>query len=161
MCLICWVKNIMSTVTRREKVASSNDGLIEGLKGSGKKGYGGWWWCGGTRQRKKVTGGGCHQNANVVWDIYCRVLMQFKTGSLSCSPSPGPCWALINQPLKADVTWIALHTACSGCSVSTRKRLKNLWRCPLMMVDPEEIQIKDVCDVAIKIKKGNNYDSER
>lgn len=53
---------------------------------------------------QKVTGGGSHQNANVVWDIYCRVLMQFKTGSLSCSPSPSPCWALINQPLKADVT---------------------------------------------------------
>lgn len=60
---------------------------------------------------QKVTGGGSHQNANVVWDIYCRVLMQFKTGSLSCSPSPSPCWALINQPLKADVTWIALQTA--------------------------------------------------
>lgn len=53
---------------------------------------------------RKVTEGGSHQNANVVWDIYCGVLMQFKTGSLSCSLSPSPCWALINQPLKADVT---------------------------------------------------------
>lgn len=60
---------------------------------------------------RKVTGGGSHQNANVAWDIYCRVLMQFKTGSLSRGPSPSRCWALINQPLKADVTWIALHTA--------------------------------------------------
>lgn len=60
---------------------------------------------------QKVTAGSSHQNANAVWDIYCSVLMQFKTGSLSCSPSPSLCWALINQPLKADVTWIALHTA--------------------------------------------------
>lgn len=59
-------------------------------------------WGGETAQ--KVTGGGSHQNANVVRDIYCRVLMQFKTGSLSCSPSPSPCWVLINQPLRADVT---------------------------------------------------------
>lgn len=59
---------------------------------------------GGNETAQKVTGGGSHQNANVAWDIYCRVLMHFKTGSLSCSPSPSPSWALINQPLKADVT---------------------------------------------------------
>lgn len=52
----------------------------------------------------KVAAGCSHQNANAVWDIYCRVLMQFKTGSLSRSPSASPCRAPINQPLKADVT---------------------------------------------------------
>lgn len=95
---------------------------------------------GETRRRKRWRGGGIHQNANVVWDIYCRVLMRFKTGSLSCSTSPSPCWALINQPLKADVTWIALHTAAIR-SVWARQQLKNLWRCHLMMVDPEETEL--------------------
>lgn len=81
-------------------------------KAKKRQGRGGENVCEGENETaRKVTGGGSHQNANVAWDIYCRVLMQFKTGSLSCSPSPSRCWALINQPLKADVTWIALHTA--------------------------------------------------
>lgn len=61
--------------------------------------------------------------------------MQFKTGSLSCSPSPSPCWALINQPLKADVTWIIqLHhprgdtTAAEKCmKIAPKKKKKSVW----------------------------------
>lgn len=76
------------------------DGLTQRLRGKGVEQM-----C--MRENKtvlKVTGGGGHQNANVVWNIYCKVLMHFKTGSLSRSPSPSSSWALINQPLKADVT---------------------------------------------------------
>lgn len=93
---------------KREKVGYVKDGLKQRLRGRVEEKKCGWWE---NEMVQKVTEGGSHQNANVVWDIYCRVLMQFKTGSLSCGPSPSPCWALINQPLKADVTWIALHTA--------------------------------------------------
>lgn len=93
---------------------------------------------------RKVTGGSSHQNANAVWDIYCSVLMQFKTGSLSCNPSPSLCWALINQPLKADVTWIALHTAALSTSVGARKQLKNLWICHLRAAFLKYTKIKDL-----------------
>lgn len=110
---------------------------------------------GGPRRHKKVTGGGIHQNANVVWDIYCRVLMCFKTGSLSCSTSPSPCWALINQPLKADVTWIALHTMC--VSVWARQRLKNLWRCHLMMADPEGTVLSALCVMLLWLAKSHYF----
>lgn len=86
-----------------EKPAHVKDGLIQRRR-RGKAGEAKMCARGGNETARKVTGGGSHQNANVAWDIYCRVLMQFKTGSLSCSPSPSRCWALINQPLKADVT---------------------------------------------------------
>lgn len=59
----------------REKVALAEDGLIQRLRDK---------MCARDNEAvQKVTGGGGHQNANVVRDIYCRVLMQFKTGSLS------------------------------------------------------------------------------
>lgn len=142
---MCWVKKGNEESNRkakREKMADARDGLIQRLRGrAGEQ------MCRRekTRWHKKVTGGGSHQNANVIWDIYRRVLMQFKTGSLSCSPSPRPCWALINQPLNADVTWIVLHTSVirlySISGVGTRQQLKHLWRCYLIMVSPEETWI--------------------
>lgn len=39
---------------------------------------------------QKVGERGAHQNANVVQEIYCRVLVQFKAGSLFHGASPKP-----------------------------------------------------------------------
>lgn len=156
---IWWVKSVMSRATTR-KAERGDSGPCEKMdwyKGDeaeqeskmcarGKK----------NETAQKVTGGGSHQNANVVWDIYCRVLMQFKTGSLSCSPSPSPCWALINQPLKADVTWIALHTAAIRLyrRCGNQKTAEKFMKMPLIDGRHRRDQnIEFVCDATFGIEK--------